>query len=90
MTEKRFRLDLSKPIFIYSTLIIFVLSFMAINSFNMPSPDYSGVDDLTLYLHNLWSFIMLITFSFAIFLGGYHIALKSKILDLEEKKETRG
>lgn len=85
MNKKRFRLDLSRRIFIVSALIIFFLTAMVINSFNLPSPDYSGVSEVTLIVYQILSYIVFFDLLFIGVLGGYHIAIKV----LEEEKEGR-
>lgn len=82
MTEKRFKLDLSRHLFIVSALIILVLSCLAIDSFNMPSPDYSGIDEVTFFCYKIWSLILIFDILFFGILGGYHIA--SKVLAMED------
>jgi len=84
------RIDLSRHLFIVSALSIFVLSSLAITSFNMPSPDYSRVPDLTIFCYKIWSLIMVFDIFFIGILGGYHLANKLKVLDLEkERKKTQ-
>ena len=85
LTKKRFRLDLSRRIFIVSAVIYLLLTAMVINSLNLPSPDYSGVSELTLIVYQILSYILFFDLLFIGVLGGYHIALKV----LEEEKEGR-
>ena len=84
MTEKRFRLDLSRRIFIVSAVIIFLLTAMAINSFNLPAPDYSSITLVQKFFYQILGYILFLDLLFIGVLGGYHIAIKV----LEEEKET--
>ena len=64
LTEKRFRLDLSRRIFIVSAVIIFLLTAMAINSFNLPAPDYSSITLVQKFFYQILGYILFLDLLF--------------------------